>query len=143
MRVISGSNTPPLAGAAILALILGCGNPANANTANGDEIRFTVVNHGAVEITVNVKGPANSNAGFTIAPGASESHESDGGTGDYLKFTVTTSTISPHIKQCQAGAPIVSVGGNAPPNSLYGQVDVNVHATSIDIDCTGGLGEWM
>ncbi len=108
-----------------------------------DEIRFTLENHGAVDVVVNVFGSGNSHFAYTLAGGESQSHEVPGSVGDNLRFEVTTMTISVHIKLCQAGAPIVSVGGNAQPPSLYGQVDINVFPSSINIDCTGGVGEWL
>ena len=141
MRVVSGSITPRFIGAGILALILGCGNGTSPN-ANGDEVRYTLLNHGQVNILVQVFGAGNSHHSYTVVAGGTQSDEIPGGVGDNLRFEVTTNTISVHIKLCQAGAPIVSVGGNAQPPSLYGQVDINVHPTSIDIDCTGGVGEW-
>lgn len=135
--------TPRLMAAGVLALVLGCGNPTTAGSAGGDQIRVTLNNSGLVDVSVQILAPGNARYGVGVAAGTVHSLEVDGGTGDYLKFTVWTTTISNHIKQCQAGAPIVSVGGNPQPPALYGQVDISVSGTSIGINCSGGMGEWM
>jgi hypothetical protein len=142
MRVVSGSITARLLGAGILALILGCGNGTSPN-ASSDEIRYTLNNNGLVDVNVQIFGSGSSHNFANVTAGGSVSDEISGGVGDNIRFEVTTATISVHTKICQAGATIVSINGTPQPPSLYGQVDIAVSGNSININCSGGVGEWL
>ena len=140
MRVGSDHILAQLVGAAVLTLSLGCGT--NSPPGADDEVRLTLNNTSSVTVDVAIV-TSHGTTNVTVAAGVQEDLEITGRANQQITFQASAPGSVGGVS-CIPNAVIVTTVNTSPlPNALYGQVDFTVTAPTIQVNCTGGLGEWQ
>lgn len=140
MRDVIGQIAARLVGAGILALTIAC--EENSGPGSDDEVRILLNNTSPAAVSVAIV-TSHGTTTVPVAASAQEAVEVTGRVGQQITFQVSAPG-SVGNTSCMPNSVIVTPVNTSPlPGALYGQVDITVTTPTIQVSCSGGLGEWQ